>query len=237
MSRPLKWSYGITTVPERFDTYFPTTLESLKLAGFDQPRLFIDGCKDSSQYEPLGLEITTRYPTLRTAGNWVLSLYELYYRVPDADRYAVFQDDFITYRNLRSYLEALDYPSGGEGGGGYCNLYTFPSNQSILPKNSNGWFKSDQLGKGAVALVFSNEAVRVLLSSKHLTDRPMDAHRGWRSIDGGIVDSFRKAGWTEFVHNPSLVQHIGCVSSMRNRQHPKSLSFLGSEVDAMTLLK
>lgn len=228
----MRWSYGITTVPERYDTLFLKTLESLKLAGFDTPRLFIDGCNDPSQYSSLGLEITTHYPKLRTAGNWVLSLYELYYREPQADRFAIFQDDFITYKNLREYLERATYPYQG-----YCNLYTFPSNQNLVKDNAIGWYKSNQLGKGAVALVISNEAVRILLSSRHLTERPTDPHRGWRSIDGGIVDSFKKAGWYEYVHNPSLVQHTGQVSSMGNKLQPAAISWRGITFDALDLLK
>src|SRR5437870_5459108 len=110
----MKWSYGVTTVPSRRSTLLPKTLQSLRAAGFGEPRLFIDGCK---QDEAVGyscqfrLPITARDPAVRPAGNWILSLWELYIREPVADRYAIFQDDLITYRNLRDYLEACKYPS------------------------------------------------------------------------------------------------------------------------------
>ena len=162
----------------------------------------------------------------------MLSLYELYIRNPLADRYAMFQDDFVTYRGLREYLEHCEYPEKG-----YLNCYTFPRNQKRAPKDgATGWYLSDQLGKGAVALVFSHDAMQVLLTAHHMWSRPQSVKRGHRAIDGGIVDSFKKAGWREYVHNPSLVQHTGITSTMGNRRHQLATSFRGEEFDARDLL-
>ncbi len=227
----MKWSYGITTVPQRLSDLLPRTLCSLAAAGFDKPRLFVDGAKDAEKYRQFGLEVTTRFPTIHTAGNWILSLAELYIREPTAERFAIFQDDLITYRNLRQYLERCEYPEEG-----YWNLYTFPQNQKLVPKGVEGWFISNQRGLGAIATVFSLDAVVRLLTHPHLVKRPQDAKRGKRSIDGGIVTAFRKAGWKEYVHNPSLVQHTGVLSSMSNKRHPLSSSFRGEEFDAMELI-
>lgn len=60
--------------------------------------------------------------------------------------------------------------------------------------------------------------------------------RGHRSIDGGIVTALAEAGWKEWVHNPSLVQHTGLVSSMRSKPHPRATSFRGEGFDAMELV-
>lgn len=243
------WSYGVTTVPSRRHSLLPATLASLKQAGFDSPRLFVDGTKDVCGWsEEFGLEVTPRFPAVRTAGNWTLSLWELYLRQPDAERYAVFQDDFVTYKNLRSYLEKWYPGEGNDALKGYLNLYTFPSNQGICPtqrkpghpgegKPRIGWYKSNQFGRGAVALVFSREAVAVLLSAKHFVRRVMDAHRGWRAVDGGVVTAMGQEGWLEYVHNPSLVQHTGIESSMGNNPHLLSTSFRGEGYDALELLK
>lgn len=230
-SATMKWAYGITTVPERLETVFPQTLESLRLAGFDQPRLFVDGENDCSKYSKFGLEVTLRYPRVKTAANWVLSIVELYLREPSADRYAIFQDDFVTYRNLRQYLDTRGYPDEK----GYCNLYTFPQNQQLATAGHKGWFESNQKGKGAVALVFSNEALIALLHQTHLIERPKSV-RGDRAIDGGIVSAMKKAGYKEYVHSPSLVQHTGLVSSMGNPKHPLAPAFEGEGFDAMKLL-
>lgn len=230
--KPLKWSYGVTTVPQRRQKLLPETLLSLDAAGFTAPHLFVDGEKDSRSWEQeFGLNVTCRYPNLRTYGNWILSLAELFIRNPTADRFAIFQDDFVTVKNLRSYLERTPYPERG-----YLNLYTFPQNQELAPKDRVGFYPSNQLGLGAVALVFNRDAVILLLSSKYMAERPLDARRGWKSVDGGVVSALKKVGYTEYVHNPSLVQHVGLVSSMRNRRHRQAVSFPGEHFDALTLL-
>lgn len=230
----LIWSYGITTVLSRSQDLFPRTLESLMNAGFDEPRVFVDGCSPSqaiSTYSKYNLPLTIR-DNVRTAGNWVLTLYELYIRSPSAERYAVFQDDFITVRNLRRYLELQRYPEKG-----YQNLYTFPANQSLAPKGFQGWYEANQFGRGAVALVFCNEAVRSLLGHEYLVNRFQDTSRGHKAIDGGIVETMKRVGWKEFVHTPSLTQHTGKQSSMGNSVHAQAISFPGEDFNAMDLLK
>jgi hypothetical protein len=227
----MKWAYGITTVDKRKDDLLPRTIESLRVAGFDKPILFIDGCKDSKWYkDTFDLEVTARSTAARTFGNWVSALWELYAKTPDADRYAIFQDDFVTYKNLRAYLEQCPYPDKG-----YLNLYTFPQNEKLAPPNHEGWYLSNQLGKGAVALVFTRDAIVTLLQHPHMVNRPQCAKRGWKAIDGGIVEAFRKSGWKEYVHTPSLVQHTGLLSSMGNRQHSLADSFRGEDFDALDI--
>lgn len=226
---PMTWAYGITTVPSRLNDLFPRTLASLATAGFDSPRIFIDGAKDASDYDRFGLETTVRHPAIRTVGNWLLSMGELYIRNPTADRFAIFQDDFVTYKNLRAYLERSTMPEQG-----YLNLYTFPSNQQLA--KGEGWYASNQFGRGAVALVFNRLGVQTLLSHTHMIQKVTDPQRGHKSVDGAIITAMQAAGWKEYVHNPSLVQHTGDVSSMRNTPHPKATSFRGEEFNALELL-
>lgn len=231
----MRWSYGVTTVPVRQHTLLPRTLTSLARAGFDRPRLFIDDCptKLARDYEDrYGLPVTSRFPRIHTYMNWTLALAELYGREPTADRYAVFQDDFVTYRRLRDYLDRSPYPEGG-----YLNLYTFPDQQARIPQGHVGWHRSSQHGRGAVALVFSRQAVKALLSHQHMVERPEDTHRGTRSVDGGLVTAAKKAGWTEYVHSPSLVQHTGYVTTMGSRRHPDAPQFWGEDYDATGLLE
>jgi hypothetical protein len=242
--RPLKWSYGVTTVPERRDNLLRDTLSSLQKAGWDKPRLFIDG-----ERRPYDETTWTHHPTtchdtpLRTFGNWALGLWELYVREPTADRYAIFQDDMVCCRNLRSYLDACPYPEHG-----YLNLLTFLTNEVVIDGKPVGWYQAGRLecsdpnsqlqtGRGAVALVFNRDAVVTLLSSRHFVERPMEPFRGHRSIDGGIVTSMNKAGYREYIHNPSLVQHVGHISSMGNMPYPQAQTFPGEDFDAVSLLK
>jgi hypothetical protein len=197
-----------------------------------------------------GLEVTARSPAVLIHGAWVLALTETFIRDPQAERFCVFQDDILAVRNLRQYLERCPYPDGPANAArkpGYWNLYQSPSNAHIAP-GGTGFYPSNQLGKGALALVFSREAVITLLSSRHLVERPCDPHRGWRCVDGGIVDSFKKAGWAEYVHGPSLVVHTGKISTVDKRggrggkgrhvwpPYYDQTTFPGTDFDALSLL-
>jgi len=156
----------------------------------------------------------------------------LYIISPSADRYAVFQDDFIMYSSTRNYLEACEWKEKT-----YLNLYTFPHNL-LLAKGEKGWFPSDQMGRGAVALIFDLQGVTDLLGSEHMVTRPQSVKHGWRKVDGGISEALcRKKGYTELVHNPSLTQHTGLVSSMSNSQHLQADSFRGEQFDARELIQ
>lgn len=263
-----RWSCAVTTVPARREDLLPRTLASMKAAGFGSPRLLVDGIdhRTADSYEDdFGLHVTARGPTpLRTWGNWLLGVYELYIRDPEAEMFAVFQDDAILLRNLRGYLDRAPCPLEGAGRG-YMNLYTFPSNQEWIgrevraghfpPREKVGltgrtagrWYPARRLagngataggpsGKGAVGLVLCRAAVLDLLSSRHVVERPLDLDQGHRKIDGGIVTALDKAGWQEYVHDPSLVQHVGDVSTMGNPRHPKAVSFPGEGFDALDLL-
>ena len=247
-STGMRWQYAITTVPSRRNDLFSRTFDSLRRAGFDRPHLFVDGDADGASWvkqfrEERGWAIesvTVRERNVRTAGHWVLSLYELWCRDPHADRYAIFQDDFVTYPHLRAYLEECPYPEDG-----YWNLYTFPRNTpEVLRKKGlpaperdyEGWYLSDQLGKGAVALVLDHTSVRELLRSEYLVDRFMDQGRGHKAIDGGIVEAFKMVGRREYVHAPSLVQHTGHRLSMGNATHQTSPTFRGEAFDARRLI-
>jgi len=225
----MKWAYGITTVPERIENgLLQRTIDSLAKAGFPDPHVYVDGMPPEGWSTPGGH--TCRTGKVRAFGNWCCAVWEMFCREPNADRYAVFQDDFVSYRNLREYLERCHYPDRG-----YLNLYTFKQNE----KNICGWYESNQLGKGAVALVFSSEAIRALFSTQYMIDRPMNATRGHKAIDGGIVSAFKKMKppWKEYVHNPSLVQHVGDVSAVGNRKHPQARTFRGEDFDAVQLLE
>lgn len=221
----MKWAYGVTSVSSRLETTLPKTLASLEKAGFDNPHLFIDDADtvpDSLCHYPH----TTYCPKLNTFGNWVISAWSIYVRNPLADMYAIFQDDLVTYVNLREFLDRSKIPNDV-----YLNCYTFPSNEK-----GKGWHLSNQRGLGAVALVFPGNILRRLLATEHMVNRPLDANRGHKAVDGGIVTALKKVGVSEYVHSPSLTQHIGVQSSMGNKRHPKAVSFRGENFNALELL-
>lgn len=237
----LTWSYGVTTIPSRRDHTLPGTLRSLASAGFDAPHLFVDGCENGESWSrEFELPVTCRDVPVRTFGNWVLSLWELYLRNPSADRYAIFQDDVILSRNLREYLDSVPWVPQS-----YLNLYTAISNH-VMVFEGTGFYRSNQMGKGALALVFDLKAVQSLLSSTHMVERPTtrtpskpgsDWERGQKSLDGAVVTAMTKAGVHERVHRPSLVQHVGYFSSMENSSYITAPEFRGEEFDATEFLK
>jgi len=221
----MKWAVGVTTIPER-EEMLEKTLASVKNAGFVVDRLFIDG-------GPNGMPdyyATIHKPKLSIVGNWLLGMMELYIREPHADRYAMLQDDVLLCRNLCQYLESCDYPHQG-----YLNLYTMPENL-LLSGGKQGWYASNQMGRGALALIFNREALITLLQSDHALRKPQDPKNGHRSIDGCVLTGMKQNGWKEYVHNPSLVQHIGRNrSTLVNRNWPEADSFPGETFDAVRL--
>lgn len=248
-----KWAYGVTTVPERLGDLLPRTLHSLALAGFGQPRLFVDGVRDTIDYEHFDLPITVRYPRSHVYPNWILTAWELYTRNHEAEFYAIFQDDFITVRNLRHYLERQIYPPNG-----YLNLFTFQKrNEGIIKGKLPGWYEAFTLdnelgglqgGRGAVALVFNRDAMITLLDSGYFAlrmQKPQHRDQGptknglpraYTHVDGAIVTAMNIKGYREYIHAPSLVQHIGKRSSTGSCQMPMAKSFPGEDFDALELL-
>lgn len=257
------WAYGVTTCAERVDTLLPATLLSLHRAGFTKPTIFADGVADPIR---LQMNLSTRSPALvdlevvargrtpvKTFGNWVMGLWELLIRNPKCDRFAMFQDDLVMSLCVREYLDRIVWPTKV-----YLNLYTFPLNQAVAAPSAGsslagraGWgFFEGKLcangpeyhgrlgnkGLGAVALCFTRDAVVDLLSSRHVVTRPMDACWPTGKLDGCIVTALNTAGWREYCHDPSLVQHIGEQSSMGNKRHPSATSFKGENWSAMEML-
>lgn len=221
------WSYGVTTVPERLDTTLPITLRSLVAAEFSFPRLFVDG--EGRNFERFGLPITRRSPKILRQGNWLLGLLELYCREPNADAYALFQDDVIAYRGLKSYLERLGFPKMS-----YCNLFTFLENEGRVADKPPGWYLSSQKGRGAIALVFPRDAMLSLLSSEK-TFRRLAGSLNKQSIDGTVATALKGAGYSEYVHSPTLVQHLDSPSLL-GHTYGGSSSFRGEEFIATELI-
>lgn len=242
-----RWAYAVQTTAQRLTTLLPKTLTSLRLAGWEKPRLCVDAVRDPVPLETeFGLEVTTHWPQIRAYGNWILGLGELLIRNPTADRFAIFQDDILAYPNLRQYLDSIPFPPRG-----YWNLYTATDNEQIIRGKPDGWYeayelrtgtvyhgKRQQAGRGALGLVFNREGAWTLLTSNHAVRRIADPNRGHRLIDGCVVESMNQSGWREFVHAPSLLQHAGRgVSTIGGTGHQIAESWRGDGYDAMQLLK
>lgn len=247
----MKWAVGVLTVPERRERELPCTLASLRAGGFDAPHLFVDGAETPDYWRALGCaDVSCRWPRLGVTGNWILSAWELYLRHPGSDRYFLAQDDLLACRNLRQYLERCPLPPRG-----YYNLYTMSTaNERIVEGQPPGWYEGAllnpepqnprrlQCGRGALALLFTREGLKTLLTSGPLFDKPnaADPVVAKKRIDGGVVNAMNLAGWREMIHSPSLVQHTGAKSTIGNdcdRVYGRAKTFMGEEFDALTLLE
>lgn len=245
----MNWACGVTTIPSRMTTLLPGTLASLKEGGFDNLRLFIDGQPSELLSRILIDQVSIRIGNVGVYGNWLLGIIELYLRNPYADRYAMFQDDVICYKNLRQFLEQSPYPDKG-----YLNLYTYLDNEyqrgwdhtKDIPTNAirpGGWSEAgwinrkEQSGRGALALVFSKQALLTLLTSPHTIERVQSPTRGHKYVDGGVCGAMNKAGWKEYVHLPTLVEHTGWdKSSIGNDPYVRAQTWRGEQFDALSLL-
>jgi hypothetical protein len=243
----MEWSYGITTVSERFGTTLPGRLRSLAAAGFEEPRLFVDGvCPPDSEMQDL-YWISQRIPRIGLAANWCLSMAELYLRQPNADRFALFQDDIVAVKNIRQYLESVPFPDHA-----YLNLFTFLDNDRLIPNRPIGWSeaaelrtpssqvfhgKRQQAGRGAIALIFDRPGLITLFGHPHFLTRPQSGQSSATKIDGGIVESMNRADSREYIHKPSLVAHIGRESTKEGvHWKANARTFPGEEFDALSLL-
>lgn len=237
---PKKWAYGVTTVPSRKSNLLVKTITSLAKAGWDNPRLFVDG-GSVDDWKGCKLPLTIREKT-NALSNWWLGMHELYARNPLADYFMMVQDDVLFVSNLREYIEATPWP-----GRGYLNLYTFPDNL-VIAQGKKGFFRAStkKMGLGALALVFDKESIVKILASEHMVEkfRPIDVvtgkekkqpQRAVKAIDGGVAWAMSVAGMSEWCHNPSLVQHIGEVSTL-GHSNPTAASFPGEGFDARSLL-
>jgi len=232
------WAYGVTSCTERIrNTTLVRTLASLYQAGFTHPELFLDLTEDTDGWED-EYQVTRHQPPLGAFGNWMSALWGLWVRNPDAQWYAIFQDDVQCVANLRDYLEMSHCPDDG-----YMNLYTAPSNQTMFTENQHYCWKqtrqlggttTQQTGRGALGLVFPRKVVPSLLGHPLLTNKPATVRHPTKNIDGIVVTAMNDLGYREYVHNPSLIQHTGTESTIGRKKHPISLSFR-EELDSETM--
>lgn len=222
--RNMNWAYGITTVPSRVENgLLAQTVYSLANAGFDLPTLFIDGGCECL----LGLPIVINCPAIGHLANWLRAIVHLYAVNPNADAYVLFEDDLIACPNLREYLERAKWPEKG-----YLNLLTHDSNYELIETLGPGWWASNQRGRGAVGLVFTQQAVRDLITSQEFVNRPKSPHN---CADGMVIEALKPLGYVEYVHNPSLVQHMGLTSTLPLHEYGKMKAY-SEGFDPLTLL-
>ncbi|NND99486.1 MAG: hypothetical protein HKN47_19400 [Pirellulaceae bacterium] len=207
------WAVGVTTSPRRMPT-LQQTVTSIRHAGWDTPVLFVDGDVNLSsdhQSSTTRLEISRRDTPIGAFPNYVLSLWELYMRNPMADAYLMIQDDALLLGTpaMREYLEQILWPVEGP-----CIASLYCSTQ--YTQANAGWHRfQENWVWGAVAFVFSREAVKTFLTSPCLMEhRELPDDQGLSKIDV-LIGHFACAMQIPiFYPSPSLVQHIGTISTI-----------------------
>lgn len=213
---------GVTTT-ERGNPTLSRTLASLKAGGFDRVYVFSDGGQPEidPSFDLPELEIVVRPKRLGAWSNWLLSFSELNLRHPDAARYAIIQDDVLVPRNLAAWLDRnIDdsHPvwslfcagahsttnpgwlnvSPGHGGYAYCGAQAF-----VVPRE----WSLKLLGDPGILSHKRNPPGRGLPKSHWRGD-------GEHHVDGAIGRYAHDAGFPVKTHYPSIVSHVGDMSSL-----------------------
>lgn len=198
------WAVGVTTAARRIPT-LELCLTSLAAAGWQRPKLFIDG--DLQLPRPaLALPQTVRYPTTGAWSNYYHSLAELL-ETTRASFLMIVQDDawWPTQLPVRQYLEQIHWPSCDRF---IVSAYCCANDTSPIA----GWRQYGDIWKyGAVALIFSRSAAAAFISDPVVSSYGKEQFAGIDSIIGEWAERNRIP---LFIPTPSLVQHIGDVSTL-----------------------
>ncbi len=224
--RVTNWAVGVTTAPRKQAT-LQSCVDCLVEAGWDSPRIFVDGEVDLGSL-PSHLEVTRRDPQVGAWPSWYLALSELLMRQPKAEAFMIVQDDVVMFRHrkLRQYMEDFLWPEEGP-----CVVSLFCSR--AYTSGQAGWRRLDEnLVWGGQALIFSREACLGLLSDPGVLGHRL-TESGFAGIDSVVGSWAGRHNVPVYVSTPSLAQHIGHVSAIWsfntkayiNRRAPK---FAGS---------
>jgi hypothetical protein len=182
-------------------------IDQLRRGGFDELlHLFCE--PGMRRVRPLPRVVVHRNPTRRgMVGNWRYCL-EWLVEHTTADILMVCEDDVRFCRGARAAWEAVADPSAKVG---FWSLYT-PVRDRPLVGERPGWSVSNR-GRdawGTQAICLPRASAEILLKNEPF--RTEDQLRG--PTDALVADCFLKAALPCFYHNPSLVDHIGRISSV-----------------------
>jgi hypothetical protein len=205
-----EWAVGVTTAPRRLAT-LDACLDSVIQAGWSDVRLFMDDRVEVADSHA-SLPCSVREPKLGAWPNYYVSLTELVMRHPNATAYMLVQDDslFFGHPGLRSYLDTLVWPVEGPAMMSlFCPRYYTQANRGWQVMDGP-WFCC------ALAFVFSRQAVQLLLADPVVLQHRWSPHfgGGTHGIDVIIGRWADRKGVPVYYPSPSLVQHIGEVSSI-----------------------
>ena len=222
----VSWAVGITTAPRREAT-LSRCLQSIADCGWDDIHLFIDGeveVPESFQSLPQ----TIRRPPAGAWRNFYLSVVELLRRTPQADAIMLVQDDALwpSHLPMREYLSQISWPECGRY---IVSPYCCADYTADVP----GWHRFAEVWRyGAVAIIFSRQAAEEFLADSVVIERCRSERQA--GIDDVIGEWAQRTHIDIFFSTPSIVQHIGDVSTLWPTSRAVGLRrasrFLGDEV-------
>lgn len=208
-SSGLTWAAGLLTAPRPKPT-IRHTFQSLQDAGFKSVHVFAEPGSWIPE-ELRCLPITVHGRPLGNLGNFLTSLATLFVMHPNADCYAIFEDDIEVARGLRPWCDRQFWPQDT----GLVSLFT----SRIYSDDRMGW-RILKLGFyrtfGALALVFRRDVLQ-----EFLTDGRAFQFRAVRrhGSDAVLGEWATRRGTGIAYHTPSLVQHIGATSAIAEEGH------------------
>ncbi|TWU08250.1 hypothetical protein [Stieleria varia] len=210
-----RWAVGVTTAPRRQCTLTPC-LESLIASGWSEPHLFVDGPVEIDDAFA-SLQRTCRPEPMGAWPAWCAALRTLLTQYTDADALMIVQDDamFPQTESTKTYVESMLWPGDRDS---IVSLYT--STDDML--NENAWRPLPRVWVyGAVAMIFTPDQARDLLECE--SRGLLNIINGTAGIDTRIGHWADQRGIEVWHPSPSLVQHIGQVSSVWKRSRAVGL--------------
>ncbi len=195
---------GVLTAPREVPM-LAATLRSLRNAGFDRLQIFAEpGTPIPAEASGHAIEIYGR--RVGNFTNFYNALATLYKRSRTARGVVLFQDDIEVASGLKDWCEAELFPPDC----GLVSLFTPRIHSDVRP----GW---RMLSPGAYriwggqALAFRRDVLEQFLNDPHVVREIRVGGHGDDAITSGWA---MRQGHSIAFHSPSLVQHVGNVSSL-----------------------
>jgi glycosyltransferase involved in cell wall biosynthesis len=209
---------GIITC-NRAESGLRLACEQLRRAGFYEPiHIF---CEPDSAVIPAerGLNVHVNNVRLGNVGNWVHCLRFLTEHT-NAEFILVCEDDIAVSQNAKTLLESQLHHLPDEIG--FWSLYT-PSRDRDLFQGETGWVQLNRGWEawGTQAMCFPRRAALRLIEFEALNaPAPFSG-----PTDAIVAKYFLDRGSPCFYHNPSLVEHVGAISTIGTAVFHRALDF------------
>jgi len=198
----MKWAIAIITAP-RESSRLEATLSSVAEAGWDNP-IVVAEPNAPIPASVSQLRVLRNPHRLGPHRNFRRAVSVLLEVEPQADAYAVLEDDIQMSASLRAWLDSTGvWPSDRTG---VLSLFTAYANHSMQP----GWHPCRDVPRrahGAQAYVFPPRAAIAYLS---MPPRRMT----WGQTDYWVGWWCRESGYEYWMHSPSFVRHTGKESTI-----------------------